>query len=162
MARGWWFYFKSAYNYGDTEKKNRQRHPAPFGSHKQRDVERDEPIRMRHQKTKHKLSRTSAHRKALLMNLSKQIIEHERIETTSAKARAVKPEVERLITLAKRSDLHARRQALSRLAQDKFAVHKLFEDLAPRYAERPGGYTRILKLGPRRSDATEMVFIELV
>src|SRR3982074_312928 len=77
---------------------------------------------MRHQKTKHKLSRTSAHRKALLMNLSKEIIEHERIETTSAKARAVKPEVERLITLAKRSDLHARRQALSRLAQDKFAV----------------------------------------
>ena len=93
---------------------------------------------MRHQKTKHKLSRTSAHRKALLMNLSKEIIEHERIETTSAKARAVKPEVERLITLAKRSDLHARRQALSRLSQDKFAVHKLFEDLAPRYADRPG------------------------
>jgi large subunit ribosomal protein L17 len=117
---------------------------------------------MRHQKTKHKLSRTSAHRKALLMNLSKEIIEHERIETTAAKARAVKPEVERLITLAKRSDLHARRQALSRLAQDKFTVHKLFEDLAPRYADRPGGYTRILKLGPRRSDSTEMVFIELV
>jgi large subunit ribosomal protein L17 len=117
---------------------------------------------VRHQKSRGKLSRDSAHRKALLMNLSKEIIEHERIETTSAKARAVKPEVERLITLAKRSDLHARRQALSRLAQDKFAVHKLFEDLAPRYADRPGGYTRILKLGPRRSDATEMVFIELV
>jgi large subunit ribosomal protein L17 len=117
---------------------------------------------MRHQKTKHKLSRDSAHRKALLMNLSKEIIEHERIETTSAKARAVKPEVERLITLAKRRDLHARRQALSTLSQDKFAVHKLFEDLAPRYADRPGGYTRILKLGPRRSDSTEMVFIELV
>jgi large subunit ribosomal protein L17 len=96
------------------------------------------------------------------MNLSTQIIEHERIETTAAKARAVKPEVEQLITLAKRSDLHARRQALSRLSQDKFAVHKLFADLAPRYAERDGGYTRILKLGPRRSDATEMVFIELV
>ena len=117
---------------------------------------------MRHQKTKHKLSRDSAHRKALLMNLSKEIIEHERIETSAAKARAVKPEVERLITLAKRRDLHARRQALSTLAQDKFAVHKLFEDLAPRYADRPGGYTRILKLGPRRSDSTEMVFIELV
>jgi len=117
---------------------------------------------MRHQKTRNKLSRDSAHRKALLMNLSKEIIEHERIETTQAKAKAVRPQVEKLITLAKRGDLHARRQALSTLSQDKFAVHKLFDELAPRYAERPGGYTRILKLGPRRSDATEMVFIELV
>ena len=117
---------------------------------------------MRHQKTRNKLSRDSAHRKSLLMNLSKGIIEHERIETTEAKAKAVKPEIEKLITLAKRGDLHARRQALSTLAQDKFAVHKLFEDVAPRYADRPGGYTRILKLGPRRSDSTEMVFIELV
>jgi large subunit ribosomal protein L17 len=117
---------------------------------------------MRHQKTRAKLSRDSAHRKALMMNLSKEIIEHERIRTTEAKAKAVRPEIERLITLGKRGDLHARRQALSTLSQDKFAVHKLFEDLAPRYAERPGGYTRILKLGPRRSDATEMVFIELV
>jgi large subunit ribosomal protein L17 len=117
---------------------------------------------MRHQKARGKLSRDSAHRKAMLMNLSKEIIEHERIKTTAPKAKAVKPEIERLITLAKRGDLHARRQALSTLAQDKFAVHKLFEELAPRYAERPGGYTRILKLGPRRSDATEMVFIELV
>jgi large subunit ribosomal protein L17 len=117
---------------------------------------------MRHQKARGKLSRDSAHRKALLMNLSKEIIEHERVKTTAPKAKAVKPEVERLITLAKRGDLHARRQALSTLAQDKFAVHKLFEELAPRYADRPGGYTRILKLGPRRSDSTEMVFIELV
>ena len=117
---------------------------------------------MRHQKTRNKLSRDSAHRKALLMNLCKQVIEHERIKTTEAKAKAVKPEIEKLITLAKRGDLHARRQALSTLAQDKFAVHKLFVDIAPRYADRPGGYTRILKLGPRRSDATEMVFIELV
>ena len=117
---------------------------------------------MRHQKEKGKLSRDSAHRRALMMNLSKEIIEHERITTSAAKAKAVRPEVERLITLAKRGDLHARRQALATLAQDKFAVHKLFEDLAPRYAERPGGYTRILKLGPRRSDATEMVYIELV
>jgi large subunit ribosomal protein L17 len=120
------------------------------------------PRLMRHQKTRNKLSRDSAHRKALLMNLSKEIIEHERIETTAAKAKAVKPEIEKLITLAKRGDLHARRQALSTLSQDKFAVHKLFVDVAPRYAERPGGYTRILKLGPRRSDSTEMVFIELV
>jgi len=117
---------------------------------------------MRHQKEKGKLSRDSAHRRALMMNLSKEIIEHERITTSAAKAKAVRPEVERLITLAKRGDLHARRQALATLSQDKFAVHKLFEDLAPRYAERPGGYTRILKLGPRRSDATEMVYIELV
>ena len=117
---------------------------------------------MRHQKTRNKLSRDSAHRKALLMNLSKEIIEHDRIKTSEAKAKAVKPEIERLITLAKRGDLHARRQALSTLAQDKFAVHRLFEEVAPRYTERPGGYTRILKLGPRRSDATEMVYIELV
>jgi large subunit ribosomal protein L17 len=117
---------------------------------------------MRHQKTRNKLSRDSAHRKALLMNLCKEVIEHERIQTTEAKAKAVKPEIEKLITLAKRGDLHARRQALATLAQDKFAVHRLFVDVAPRYANRPGGYTRILKLGPRRSDATEMVFLELV
>jgi large subunit ribosomal protein L17 len=129
-----------------------------------RHLRRDKPKlpTMRHQKAKGKLSRDSAHRKALMMNLSKEIIEHERIKTTEAKAKAVKPEIEKLITLAKRRDLHARRQALATLAQDKFAVHKLFEELAPRYADRNGGYTRILKLGPRRSDATEMVFIELV
>jgi large subunit ribosomal protein L17 len=117
---------------------------------------------MRHQKTRNKLSRDSAHRKALLMNLIKEVLEHERIRTSEAKAKAVKPELEKLITLAKRGDLHARRQALSALSQDKFAVHRLFEEIAPRYAERPGGYTRILKLGPRRSDATEMVYLELV
>ncbi len=117
---------------------------------------------MRHQRKRHKLSRDSAHRKALLMNLSKEIIDHERIETTTAKAKAVKPEIERLITLAKRGDLHARRQALSALGQDKFMVYKLFEEIAPRYTERPGGYTRILKLGPRPSDATEMALLELV
>ena len=115
---------------------------------------------MRHQKTKHKLSRDSAHRKALLMNLSKEIIEHERIKTTEAKA--VKPEIEKLITLAKRGDLHARRQALSTLSQDKFAVHKLFVEVAPRYADRNGGYTRILKLGPRHGDNAPMARIELV
>jgi large subunit ribosomal protein L17 len=117
---------------------------------------------MRHQKTRHKLSRDSAHRKALLMNLSREIIDHERIRTTHAKAKAVRPEVEKLITLAKRGDLHARRQAMARLGQDKFVVYKLFEEIAPRYTERPGGYTRILKLGPRPSDATEMALIELV
>ena len=117
---------------------------------------------MRHSKQRNKLSRDSAHRGALMRNLSRELIEHERIQTSQAKAKAVKPKVEKLITLAKRGDLHARRQALSELGQDKFVVHKLFEEVAPRYAERPGGYTRIVKLGPRRSDSTEMVFLELV
>jgi large subunit ribosomal protein L17 len=117
---------------------------------------------MRHRKQRGKLSRDAAHRKALLANLSKQVIAHERIKTSQAKAKAVKPEVERLITLAKRGDLHARRQALAALGQDKFTVHKLFAEVGPRYGERPGGYTRIVKLGPRRSDSTEMVFLELV
>ncbi len=117
---------------------------------------------MRHAKKKGKLSRDAAHRRSLLRTMSKQLIEHERIRTTQPKAKALRPEFEKLITLAKRGDLHARRQALSQLNQDKFAVHKLFEEIAPRYSSRPGGYTRIVKLGPRRSDSTEMVFIELV
>ena len=117
---------------------------------------------MRHRKQKGKLSRDAAHRKALFMNLSREVVMHERIKTTEAKAKAVKPEVEKLITLAKRGDLHARRQALAALGQDKFVVYKLFEEIAPRYSERPGGYTRILKLAPRRSDSTEMVLLELV
>ncbi len=117
---------------------------------------------MRHQRTRNKLSRSASHRKALFMNLSREVFNHERIKTTEAKAKAVAPEVEKLITLAKRGDLHARRQALSALGQDKFVVYKLFEEIAPRYAERPGGYTRILKLGPRPGDATELVYLELV
>ena len=119
---------------------------------------------MRHQRQRYQLSRSASHRKSLLINLTKEVIEHERITTTQAKAKAVKPELEKLITLAKRgpNDLHARRQALSALGQDKFAVYKLFDELAPRYSERPGGYARILKLGPRRSDSTEMVLLELV
>jgi large subunit ribosomal protein L17 len=117
---------------------------------------------MRHRRDRRKLSRDSAHRKALYMNLSREVLSHERIQTTEAKAKAVKPEVERLITLGKRGDMHARRQAMARLGQDKFVVYRLFEEIAPRYADRPGGYTRILKLGPRGSDSTEMVFLELV
>ena len=118
---------------------------------------------MRHQKDRGKLSRSASHRKALFMNLSRQVIDHERIKTTEAKAKAVKPELEKLITLAKKGDLHARRQAMSTLQHpDKGVIYKLFDEIAPRYAERPGGYTRILKLGPRRSDATEMVYLELV
>ena len=117
---------------------------------------------MRHQRDRRKLSRTASHRKALYMNLSREVIDHERIKTTEAKAKAVRPELEKLITLAKRGDLHARRQAMAALGQDKFVVYKLFEEIAPRYEDRPGGYTRILKLGPRKSDSTEMVFLELV
>ena len=118
---------------------------------------------MRHQKTRNKLSRSASHRKALLANLCKEVIQHERIKTTEAKAKAVKPEIEKLITLARKGDLHARRRAISILQHpDKGVIYKLFEEIAPRYAERPGGYTRILKLGPRSSDATEMVYLELV
>ncbi len=117
---------------------------------------------MRHGKQRNKLSRDSAHRRALMRNLCRDVIEHERITTSQAKAKAVKPKLEKMITLAKRGDLHARRQVLAELGQDKFLVHKLFEEVAPRYADRPGGYTRIIKLGPRRSDSTEMVFLELV
>ena len=113
---------------------------------------------MRHQKTRHKLSRDASHRKALLANLCVEVIDHERIKTTEAKAKAVKPELEKLITLAKKGDLHARRQAISTLQHpDKCVIYKLFEEIAPRYSDRPGGYTRILKLGPRLGDATEMV-----
>lgn len=117
---------------------------------------------MRHARNRHKLSRDSAHRKALLRNLSKSLIEHERIETSQAKAKAVKPHFEKMITLAKRDDLHARRQLLTKLGQDKFLVHKLVEEIAPRYADRPGGYTRIVKLGPRLGDGAEMAILELV
>jgi large subunit ribosomal protein L17 len=117
---------------------------------------------MRHQKTRNKLSRDSAHRKALLMNLAKEVLEHERIHTTQAKARALRPELEKLITLGKRGDLSARRQALSALGQDKFAVHRLFAEVAPRYADRAGGYTRILKVASNRADAADTVLIELV
>ncbi len=118
---------------------------------------------MRHQKSSGKLSRDSAHRKALLANLCIEVIDHERIKTTEAKAKALKPEIEKLITLAKRGDLHARRQAMSTLQHpDKGIIYKLFDEVAPRYVDRPGGYTRILKLGPRRSDSTEMVYLELV
>src|SRR3954453_24138135 len=117
---------------------------------------------MRHQRKRAKLSRDWAHRKSLLRTMSKQLIDQERIRTTQPKAKALRPEFEKLIMLAKRGDLHARRQALPALHNDKFVVHKLFEEIAPRYAQRPGGYPRIGKLGPRRSDSAEMVFLELV
>ena len=109
-----------------------------------------------------RLGGSPSHERLMLANLATSLFEHGRITTTEAKAKRLRPLAEKLVTFAKRGDLHARRQALSILGQDKFTVHKLFEEVAPRYADRPGGYTRILKLGPRRSDATEMVFIELV
>ena len=117
---------------------------------------------MRHRAKGRQLSRTASHKKALLANLATSLFRHDKIVTTEAKAKELRPYAERLLTLARRGDLHARRQALSQLNQDKFIVHKLFEEIAPRYAERPGGYTRIVKLGPRRSDSAEMVFLELV
>src|SRR5690348_1742770 len=116
---------------------------------------------MRHHRAGKKLGRDSAHRKALYANLAGSLIEHGRIRTTEAKAKAVKPFAEQMITLGKRGDLAARRQAIAELrSQD--VVHQLFADVAPRFAERPGGYTRIVKLGPRYGDAAEMVYLELV
>ena len=103
---------------------------------------------MRHAKAGKKLGRDSAHRKALYSNLAGALIEHGRIQTTEAKAKAVKPFAEKMITLGKRGDLHARRQALSALRSNDI-VHHLFAEVAPRFAERPGGYTRIVKLGQR-------------
>ncbi|MDX6412171.1 MAG: large subunit ribosomal protein [Gaiellaceae bacterium] len=116
---------------------------------------------MRHHRSGKKLGRDSAHRRALYSNLAGALIEHGRIKTTQAKAKAVKPFAEQMITLGKRGDLHARRLALAELrSQD--VVHQLFAEVAPRFAERPGGYTRIVKLGPRLGDAAEMVYLELV
>ena len=116
---------------------------------------------MRHQRSGKKLGRDSAHRKALYSNLAGALIDHGRIQTTQAKAKAVKPLAEKMITLGKRGDLHARRQALAALRSND-VVHRLFADIAPRFADRPGGYTRIVKLGPRQGDAAEMVYLELV
>jgi len=116
---------------------------------------------MRHAKTGKKLGRDSAHRKALYANLACALIEHGRIRTTEAKAKAVKPIAERMITLGRRGDLAAHRQAVSYL-RSKDVVHKLFSEVAPRFADRPGGYSRIVKLGPRQGDSAEMVYLELV
>ena len=108
-----------------------------------------------------KLGRTTAHRIATLRNLSVALIEHERITTTLAKAKEVRRFTEKLVTIAKRETLHARRTALKQVPSRK-AVSKLFDTLSARYASRPGGYTRILKLGPRRGDNAEMALIEFV
>lgn len=116
---------------------------------------------MRHQKKTIKLGRTATHRKALLANQVCSLIEHQRIKTTLAKAKAVRPLAEHMVTLGKNGSIHARRTALATLRQ-KRAVKKLFDDIAPRSAERNGGYTRIVKLGQRKSDSAPMAFIEWV
>jgi large subunit ribosomal protein L17 len=116
---------------------------------------------VRHQRVGKKLGRDSAHRKALYSNLAGALIEHGRIKTTVTKAKAVKPIAEQMITLGRRGDLHARRQATAFL-RSRDVVHKLFAEVAPRFKDRPGGYARIIKLGPRAGDAAEMAYLELV
>lgn len=117
---------------------------------------------MRHQRKTVKLRRTQGHRNALISNLAVSLIEHGRIKTTIAKAKAVRPFVEKLVTKAKTGSLHARRMALADLRHNEGAVTKLFTEIGPLNAERKGGYTRIVKVGQRRSDASEMAFIEWV
>lgn len=119
------------------------------------------PPRMRHQKKTIKLGRTADHRRALLANQVCALIQHQRIKTTLAKAKAVRPLAERMVTLGKNGSVHARRRALAVLRQ-KDVVKKLFDDIAQRSAERNGGYTRIVKLGARKSDSARMAFIEWV
>ncbi|PSL29607.1 MULTISPECIES: 50S ribosomal protein L17 [Planomicrobium] len=122
-----------------------------------------------------KLQRTSSQRKALLRDLTTDLIVHERIQTTEARAKEVRSTVEKMITLGKRGDVHARRKAAEWMRRElvtstdeegnettTFALQKLFDDVAPRYAERQGGYTRIMKMGPRRGDGAPIVIIELV
>jgi large subunit ribosomal protein L17 len=123
---------------------------------------------MRHKVAGYKLSRGKNHRSSLRRNLVNQLFTHERIRTTRAKAQAARGQAERLITLAKRGNqagdaqmVHARRLAAARMGSPEM-VKKLFDDIAPRYSDRPGGYTRILKLGPRLGDSAEMVLLELV
>jgi large subunit ribosomal protein L17 len=129
---------------------------------------------MRHRVKGKKLGRDSGHRKALRTNLTRALLENGRIKTTRAKAEYVRGHVERIITVAKRGlakaeeqgdeaiAVHARRIAASRLNNDRVIVQKLFDDIAPRFAERPGGYTRVYRLGPRKGDNAEMVLLELV
>ena len=116
---------------------------------------------MRHRQTTATLGRTPAHRKAMLRNMVTDLLRHEKIRTTEAKAKVLRPLAERMITLGKRESLHARRHA-ARIIRDKAVLSKLFDDLAPRYAERSGGYTRIIKLSSRPGDRADMAIIELV
>src|SRR5690625_6472626 len=116
---------------------------------------------MRHRKSGLKLNRTASHKRAMLSNMATSLLLHERIATTLPKAKELRTVVEPLITLGKRGDLHARRQAAS-ILQDEEAVAKLFGDIAGRFEERAGGYTRVVQIGPRRGDNAPMAFIELV
>jgi len=116
---------------------------------------------VRHRNKGRQLSRTASHKKATMRNLATALFRHERIETTTAKAKELRPYAERLITLARRGDIHSRRLA-GRKIQDRQVLGKLFDDIAPRFTERPGGYTRILKVGNRKGDSAEMSLIELV
>ena len=118
---------------------------------------------MRHRRAGRKFGRDSAHRKALFSNMAGSLFEHGRIKTTEAKAKELRPIAEKLITLARKDpgDVAAQRQAVAYL-RSKDSVHRLFHEVAPRFTERPGGYTRIVKLGPRQGDAAPMAYIELV
>jgi len=116
---------------------------------------------MRHQKKGRKFNMSPSQRKSLLSNLAVAVLEHEKIKCSQARAKEVRSLVEESITLGKRGDLAARRLAIAKL-RNKTVVYKLFNDIAPRYGERNGGYTRIIKLGPRMGDACEMVYLELV
>jgi large subunit ribosomal protein L17 len=116
---------------------------------------------VRHRRAGRKLGRDASHRKALYANLAGALIEHGRIKTTVTKAKAVRPIAEQMITLGRRGDIHARRQATAFLRSQE-TVHKLFAEVAPRFKERAGGYSRIIRLGPRPGDAAEMAYLELV
>jgi large subunit ribosomal protein L17 len=116
---------------------------------------------MRHLVKGRKLRRTTSHRKALLRNLVTSFLEKERLRTTLAKAKEARPLAEKMITLAKKNTLHTKRQALRVLTKET-AVKKLFEEIGPRFSERPGGYTRIVKLGPRMGDGAQMAMFELI
>lgn len=116
---------------------------------------------MRHQVKRGNLSRNTAHRMALLRNLVTSFLERERMRTTLVKARTARPIAEKMITLAKRGTLHARRQALAYMTKES-AVKKLFDEIGPRFSERPGGYTRIVKLAPRAGDGAQMAMLELI
>jgi large subunit ribosomal protein L17 len=116
---------------------------------------------MRHGNAHRKLNRTNEHRRAMFANMAAALIKHEQIVTTLPKAKDLRPIVEKLVTLGKRGDLHARRLAMAELRSND-VVHQLFLNVAPRFAERNGGYTRIVKLGPRQGDNAPMVLLELV
>ena len=116
---------------------------------------------MRHRKKGRRLGRTATHRKAMLRNMAASLFRHDGVETTVAKAKELRPYAERLITLARRGDLHARRQ-VERYIKDRTVTGRLFGELGPRFASRPGGYTRIIKLGHRVGDGAEMARIELL